>query len=110
MSKIIKQTIPDEDIEKCFKVFNEEDDGYLTIRGLQRVFMSLGQKPSDEELKEMMSFIDPENEDGLIQYDGNDSSKISLHCYHTNSVLIWVLEDSPWKKINETKQISDIQP
>ena len=72
MSKIVKQKIPDEDIEKCFKVFNEEDDGYLTIRGLQRVFLSLGQKPSDEELKEMMAFIDPENQDGLIQYDGKD--------------------------------------
>jgi len=69
MSKIVKQKIPDEDVEKCFKVFNEEDDGYLTIRGLQRVFLSLGQKPSDEELKEMMAFIDPENQDGLIQYD-----------------------------------------
>ena len=70
MSKKTKHPIADDDIEQCFKVFDEEDNGYLTIRDLERVFLSLGQRPSEEELKEMLRFIDPANEDGLVQFEG----------------------------------------
>ena len=70
MQKKIKQPITDEDMEQCFKVFDGEDNGFITIRGLERVFLSLGQKHTDEELKEMASFVETEDEEGLINFDG----------------------------------------
>lgn len=72
MCKTIKNPITDEDIEKCYKVFDTEENGYISIRDLQRVFKSLGQNPTDDELQDMLLLIDPGNEDGLVQLQGTD--------------------------------------
>ncbi len=71
MHKKIKQPITEEDMLKCFQVFDSEDNGYITIRGLEKVFLGLGQRHTDEELKEMITFIDTSsNEEGLCTFEG----------------------------------------
>ncbi|XP_065058496.1 calmodulin-A-like [Rhopilema esculentum] len=66
MHKTIKAPIQDDSVEQCFRVFDDEDNGYITIRGLERVFLSFGQQHSSAELREMISFIDTDDEEGLI--------------------------------------------
>ena len=66
MHKNIKEPITDENIEQCFKVFDTDEYGYITIRGLERVFLSLGQQCTSTELKDMISFIDSDAEEGLV--------------------------------------------
>eukprot|EP00794_Sanderia_malayensis_P020134 gene20134-22107_t len=70
MQRKIKQPITDEDMFKSFSVFDNDDMGYITIRGLEKVFLSLGQKHTDEELKEMIRFINTSgNEEGLCTFE-----------------------------------------
>ncbi|XP_065058483.1 calmodulin-A-like [Rhopilema esculentum] len=66
MHKNVKQPITDANMEQCFKVFDSDENGYITIRGLERVFLSLGQQCSTTELKDMISFIDSDAEEGLV--------------------------------------------
>lgn len=70
MNKEVKSAVSDEDIEKCCKVFDVFDNGYITIKDLQRVFTSLGQNLTDEELNDMLVMIDPGNDDGLVEFQG----------------------------------------
>eukprot|EP00795_Rhopilema_esculentum_P002777 gene2777-1000_t len=69
MNKSIKEPITEENIRQCFEVFDKDEVGYITIKGLDAVFTSLGQSRTDEELKDMLKFFDANNEEGLIEYE-----------------------------------------
>ena len=77
MNKRIKQPITEEDIRQCFDIFDKDEVGYITIRGLDEVFTSLGQRRTDEELKDILKFFDAKNEEGLIEYEGKPQSQIN---------------------------------
>ena len=71
MFKKIKQPITEDDMVRCFKVFDDEANGFITIRGLERVFLSMGQRHTEEELKEMISYIEvSDKEEGLVTAEG----------------------------------------
>jgi Ca2+-binding EF-hand superfamily protein len=57
-----------EDIEKVFKLFDEEKTGQITIKNLRRVAKELGETMDDSELQEMIERADSDN-DGLVSFE-----------------------------------------
>ncbi|XP_030387879.1 caltractin-like [Scaptodrosophila lebanonensis] len=57
----------EEELKEAFKVFDRDDDGYISQTELRSVMMNLGERFSDEEFDEMMKEIDLDN-DGKISF------------------------------------------
>jgi len=58
---------PDEEMLAAFKVFDEDGSGTITIDELRKVMRKLGEKVTEDQLKEMIKAADT-NGDGLIDY------------------------------------------
>ena len=57
-----------EDINKVFRLFDDDTSGSITIRNLRRVARELGENMTDEELQEMVERADS-NGDGAVSMD-----------------------------------------
>ncbi|EJK70172.1 hypothetical protein THAOC_08492 [Thalassiosira oceanica] len=57
-----------EDIERIFKLFDDDQTGYISLQNLKRVARELGSPLNDAELLEMIERADSDN-DGLIDMD-----------------------------------------
>mmetsp|Transcript_45946 Transcript_45946/g.73586 ORF Transcript_45946/g.73586 Transcript_45946/m.73586 type:complete len:204 (-) Transcript_45946:126-737(-) len=57
-----------EDIDKIFKLFDEDDSGFITLRNLKKICQELGEDIPDEELKEMLEEADKDG-DGVVSSD-----------------------------------------
>ncbi len=53
-----------------FRIFDKDDDGFISVDELRHIMQSLGEKMNDSELDEMIAEADSDN-DGLINYEGN---------------------------------------
>ena len=56
--------------ELYFRIFDKDDDGFISVEELRHIMQSLGEKMSDKELDEMIVEADSDR-DGLINYQGN---------------------------------------
>ena len=65
------KTPQDEEIElrESFKVFDKNNDGYISAGELRQVMMTLGEKLTDDEVEEMIREADVDG-DGLVNYEG----------------------------------------
>merc|ERR1712154_508475 len=54
-----------EDIDKIFRLFDEDNTGYITLRNLKKICQELGEDINDEELKEMIEEADKDG-DGVV--------------------------------------------
>ena len=57
----------DEELKQCFHAFDKNGDGYISINELEEVMSRLGEKLSQQDLKDMMDDADA-NKDGLIDF------------------------------------------
>jgi centrin-1 len=57
-----------EDINKVFRLFDEDNTGSISIKNLRRVAKELGENLTDEELQEMVERADS-NGDGAVSAD-----------------------------------------
>ena len=52
------------------RIFDKDDDGFISVEELRHIMQSLGEKMSDADLNEMIAEADADD-DGLINYEGD---------------------------------------
>lgn len=60
---------PDEDLKEAFKVFDKDNNGFISQSELRLVMSNLGEKLTDDELEEMILEADIDG-DGQVNYEG----------------------------------------
>ncbi|KAF5740522.1 calmodulin-like protein 8-like [Tripterygium wilfordii] len=68
MARKMKENEADEELKEAFKVFDKDQDGYISPNELRRVMMNFGEKLTDEEVEEMIKEADLDG-DGQINYE-----------------------------------------
>ena len=67
MNNKLKQTETEQELIEAFKIFDKEGKGLISENEFKHIMLSLGEKISEEELKEMMNKADPKNQ-GYVNY------------------------------------------
>ncbi|KAL4226321.1 Calmodulin [Mactra antiquata] len=57
-----------QEFREIFKLFDKDGDGTITTKELSTVMRSLGQNPSEEELRQMVKMVDSDN-NGEVDFD-----------------------------------------
>ena len=86
-----------EDINKVFRLFDDDTSGSITIRNLRRVARELGETMTDEELQEMVERADS-NGDGAVSMD-------DFYNIMTKKTFTWasaLAPKSPYSNLNES--------
>ncbi|KAK7345922.1 hypothetical protein VNO77_16538 [Canavalia gladiata] len=68
MASQTKETDVEEDLREAFKVFDKDQNGYISASELRHVMINLGEKVSGEEVEQMIKEVDLDG-DGLVNYD-----------------------------------------
>jgi Ca2+-binding EF-hand superfamily protein len=74
------------EFKQAFHVFDKDGDGTISVKELGIVMRSLGQNPSDEELKEMLDEVDT---------DGEYGGSCRTHLFEINYKLL-IIHCSHW--------------
>lgn len=65
----MKDTDTEEEMKEAFKVFDRDNNGFISAQELRLVMANLGEKLTDEEVEEMIKEADM-NGDGQVDYTG----------------------------------------
>jgi len=65
MARKMKDTDSEEEIREAFKVFDRDNNGYISAAELRHVMTSIGEKLTDDEVDEMIKEADQDG-DGRI--------------------------------------------
>ncbi|EPS61190.1 hypothetical protein M569_13611 [Genlisea aurea] len=68
LSLKIQVSDTEEELKEAFKVFDKDQNGFISPNELRQVMISLGEKLSDEEVEQMIKEADLDG-DGLVNYD-----------------------------------------
>ncbi|ALC46953.1 And [Drosophila busckii] len=68
MNKHSSEGDSDEELREAFKIFDKDEDGFISPAELRFVMVNLGEKLTDEEIDDMIREADFDG-DGLINYD-----------------------------------------
>ncbi|KAG5357677.1 Calmodulin [Yarrowia sp. C11] len=68
MARKMKDTDSEEEIREAFKVFDRDNNGFISSQELRHVMTSIGEKLTDEEVDMMIKEADA-NGDGRIDYN-----------------------------------------
>ena len=66
---LLGKEISEEEIRKNFRVFDKDDNGFISANELRSVMTILGEKLTDEEVDEMIREVDIDG-DGQVNYEG----------------------------------------
>jgi Ca2+-binding EF-hand superfamily protein len=78
MARKMKDTDSEEEIREAFKVFDRDNNGFISAAELRHVMTSIGEKLTDDEVDEMIREADQDG-DGRI-----DCKSTSLYCSHSD--------------------------
>ncbi|CAN6582116.1 hypothetical protein ACFX13_034303 [Malus domestica] len=68
MARKMKENDADEELKEAFKVFDKDQDGYISPNELRHVMVNLGERLTDEEVEQMIREADLDG-DGLVNYE-----------------------------------------
>ncbi|XP_022742713.1 calmodulin-like isoform X1 [Durio zibethinus] len=68
MARKMKEADAEEELKEAFRVFDKDQDGYISPNELRQVMTNIGEKPTDEELKQMIREADLDG-DGQVNYE-----------------------------------------
>ncbi|KAL3874254.1 hypothetical protein ACJMK2_037294 [Sinanodonta woodiana] len=68
LEKTMKDTDPETELREAFKIFDKDNDGFISNSELRHWLTTLGEKLTDEEVEEMIKETDTDG-DGLINYE-----------------------------------------
>jgi len=68
MSKKLSEPESEADIKEAFKVFDKDNNGFISASELRQVMINLGEKLTDEEINEMIREAD-NDDDGQVNYE-----------------------------------------
>ncbi|KAF5462691.1 hypothetical protein F2P56_018678 [Juglans regia] len=63
-----KRKVPTEEPREAFKLFDRDQDGYISANELRHVMMNLGERLTDEEAEQMIKEADLDG-DGQVSYE-----------------------------------------
>ncbi|KAI4329967.1 hypothetical protein MLD38_028287 [Melastoma candidum] len=66
--KLKDNTESEAELKEAFKVFDKDQDGFISAAELRLAMMNLGEKLTDEEVKEMIREVDMDG-DGQVNYE-----------------------------------------
>ena len=78
MSKSANDEEKEEEIREAFRVFDKDDNGYISAAELKHVMTNLGEKLTDDEVNEMIKEGDIDG-DGQVNYEGTEATFLQLH-------------------------------
>jgi Ca2+-binding EF-hand superfamily protein len=93
MARKMKDTDSEEEIREAFKVFDRDNNGFISAAELRHVMTSIGEKLTDDEVDEMIREADQDG-DGRIDCMFIQQSQYGihpgpqLHIPHTDSPLL----------------------
>ncbi|KAG6750638.1 hypothetical protein POTOM_045146 [Populus tomentosa] len=68
MARKIKENDADDELKEAFKVFDKDQDGYISPNELRHAMISLGEQLTDKELELMIQVADLDG-DGRVNYE-----------------------------------------
>ncbi|KAF5454675.1 hypothetical protein F2P56_024322 [Juglans regia] len=68
MARKMKENEAEEELKEAFKVFDQDQDGYISPNELRHVMINLEERLTDEEVDQMIRDADLDG-DGLINYE-----------------------------------------
>ncbi|NWZ99285.1 TNNC2 protein, partial [Spelaeornis formosus] len=68
----------EEELANCFRIFDRNADGFIDIEELGEILRATGEPVTDEDIEDMMKDSD-KNNDGRIDFDGEQWPQPSIH-------------------------------
>ncbi|XP_022720056.1 calmodulin-2/4-like isoform X1 [Durio zibethinus] len=68
MARKMKEAEAEEELKEAFRVFDKDQDGYISPNELRQVMINIGEKLTDEELEQMIREADMDG-DGQVNYE-----------------------------------------
>lgn len=69
----MRQADLEEDLQKAFKIFDRDGDGYITVKELRYLMTNLGERYTEEEVTEMIREVDLDCK-GKVDFHGNNKT------------------------------------
>lgn len=76
MARKMKDTDSEEEIREAFKVFDRDNNGFISAQELRHVMTSIGEKLTDDEVDEMIREADQDG-DGRIDCTADEQRVVS---------------------------------
>lgn len=67
----MRQADLEEDLQKAFKIFDRDGDGYITVKELRYLMTNLGERYTEEEVTEMIREVDLDCK-GKVDFHGKE--------------------------------------
>ena len=80
MSKSANDEEKEEEIREAFRVFDKDDNGYISAAELKHVMTNLGEKLTDDEVNDMIKEGDIDG-DGQVNYEGREAIFFAITWY-----------------------------